>query len=460
VIRFSAGLVVVAIGVLIGGVATSKLSLVYVAIAVSAVALVALAIGVALKRDELFGGGPEPAPAGAGAGSGMPVGQSVGAGDVRGNGGHVREDLEQIRPSVPGPATAAFAAAAAAAASAPVAAPTVAAPTVMAPPVGPPTEGPAADSSPFGKPPLANRRTAFGQASAHEGDSAADWQTRTPQPPWSSGDQVRPTWTPKEQTPKAAPPTVPQSGPASVSPRPWGNPGQSPAPTTPAAGTVAPSWFDRLNQSVAEPVAPTGTDPAKAGPEKAEQQKAGDSESITTSASAADVTDTDDDDWPTRYSWLEDDETDEAAEVGKPAETGDVTEAADVADKVPDEATAAEPGVAEPDSPDAESPDADAEDHVATADDVETAADPAAETDEPGETLAVDAAHEDGNADEPSAARRSDSKLVTVIPGVPRYHDPDCILIRFMGEDDIARKSIPEAKAANCTPCAACQPEG
>ena len=77
-IRFSAGLVVVAIGVLIGGVATSKLSLVYVAIAVSAVALVVLAIGVALKRDELFGGGPELAPAKAGAdcrNPGRPVGR-------------------------------------------------------------------------------------------------------------------------------------------------------------------------------------------------------------------------------------------------------------------------------------------------------------------------------------------------------------------------------------------------
>jgi hypothetical protein len=55
VIRFSAGLVVVAIGILVGGVATSKLLLVYVAIAVSAAALVALAIGVVLKREELFG---------------------------------------------------------------------------------------------------------------------------------------------------------------------------------------------------------------------------------------------------------------------------------------------------------------------------------------------------------------------------------------------------------------------
>ena len=54
-IRFSAGLVVVAIGVLIGGVATSKLLLVYIAIGLSVAALIALAIGVVLKREELFG---------------------------------------------------------------------------------------------------------------------------------------------------------------------------------------------------------------------------------------------------------------------------------------------------------------------------------------------------------------------------------------------------------------------
>ena len=73
-------------------------------------------------------------------------------------------------------------------------------------------------------------------------------------------------------------------------------------------------------------------------------------------------------------------------------------------------------------------------------------------------TPAVEAARE--GEDEPPAPQGSGAKLVTVIPGVPRYHEPDCILIRFMDEEDIARKSIPEAKAANCTPCAACQPEG
>ena len=54
-IRFSAALVVVAIGILIGGVATSSLPLVYVAIGVSVLALAVLATGVALKKDELFG---------------------------------------------------------------------------------------------------------------------------------------------------------------------------------------------------------------------------------------------------------------------------------------------------------------------------------------------------------------------------------------------------------------------
>ncbi len=79
-IRFSAALVAVAIGVLIGGIATSKLLLVYIAIVVSAVALVALAIGVVLKREELFGEGQGLVPAGAGASPVLPAraGESAG----------------------------------------------------------------------------------------------------------------------------------------------------------------------------------------------------------------------------------------------------------------------------------------------------------------------------------------------------------------------------------------------
>jgi hypothetical protein len=496
VIRFSAGLVVVAIGVLIGGVVTSKLSLVYVAIAVSAVALVVLAIGVALKRDELFGVRPELAPAGAGAGFGMPVGQSVGTGDVRGRDGDVREDQPQISSNVPGPATAAFAAAAAAsaasaaaapAAAAPATAPSVAVPSVTAPPVGSPV-----GSLTLGKPPLGQRRPAFSQASTREADTAADWQTRPPQPPWSSGDEGRPTWAAKEPTASSAPSatvpsaTVPSAtapsaketpsevaGRTSASPRAWGNPEQPPTVPAPTAraGSVAapPSWFDKLNQPVADSAARTDTEPLASEPTVAAPTVA-----VPTIGAVADPGAVDDDDWPTRYSWLEDDESDdadtsdepEAVDEVKPAD--EVDDVDDVDEAAPDEAkkadsAAAEPAAAEFGSPDASEPldaDADADASVdldtgedpAAAEPTDVSADPGAES---GDNLAA-AGHED----QPAADRPGDAKLVTVIPGVPRYHDPDCILIRFMDEDDIARKSIPEAKAANCTPCAACQPEG
>ena len=54
-IRFSAFLVVVAVGLLVAGVVTSKLLFVYIAIGVSGVALLALGIGVAVNWRELSG---------------------------------------------------------------------------------------------------------------------------------------------------------------------------------------------------------------------------------------------------------------------------------------------------------------------------------------------------------------------------------------------------------------------
>ena len=48
-IRFSAFLVVVAVGTLVGGVVTSKLLLVYIAIGVSGLALLALGVGAAVN---------------------------------------------------------------------------------------------------------------------------------------------------------------------------------------------------------------------------------------------------------------------------------------------------------------------------------------------------------------------------------------------------------------------------
>jgi hypothetical protein len=53
-----------------------------------------------------------------------------------------------------------------------------------------------------------------------------------------------------------------------------------------------------------------------------------------------------------------------------------------------------------------------------------------------------------------------DQDLVTVVPGVPRYHRSDCILIRFMGENDLQRMPVERARESGCTPCRACQPDG
>jgi hypothetical protein len=47
--------------------------------------------------------------------------------------------------------------------------------------------------------------------------------------------------------------------------------------------------------------------------------------------------------------------------------------------------------------------------------------------------------------------------LVAVVPGVPRYHAANCILIRFMGEEDLQKMTLEEATEAGCSACRACQ---
>jgi hypothetical protein len=58
-----------------------------------------------------------------------------------------------------------------------------------------------------------------------------------------------------------------------------------------------------------------------------------------------------------------------------------------------------------------------------------------------------------------TAPDHTGAKQVTVVPGVPRYHTANCILIRFMGDDDVQKMTVPEATATGCTPCRACQPD-
>ena len=58
------------------------------------------------------------------------------------------------------------------------------------------------------------------------------------------------------------------------------------------------------------------------------------------------------------------------------------------------------------------------------------------------------------------ASEQPAGQPVTVVPGVPRYHRSDCILIRFMGDNDLQKMPVEAAREAGCTPCRACQPDG
>jgi hypothetical protein len=46
-----------------------------------------------------------------------------------------------------------------------------------------------------------------------------------------------------------------------------------------------------------------------------------------------------------------------------------------------------------------------------------------------------------------------------VVPGIARYHTSDCILIRFLGEDDLETMPRQQAEDSGCVPCKACKPE-
>jgi hypothetical protein len=51
------------------------------------------------------------------------------------------------------------------------------------------------------------------------------------------------------------------------------------------------------------------------------------------------------------------------------------------------------------------------------------------------------------------------SGQVTVVPGIARYHRSQCILIRFLGADDLESMTREAAENANFAPCRACQPD-
>jgi len=66
------------------------------------------------------------------------------------------------------------------------------------------------------------------------------------------------------------------------------------------------------------------------------------------------------------------------------------------------------------------------------------------------------------DADDKSAGPPAESggdTSVFVVPGITRYHREGCILIRFLGADDLERMTRAEAETGDCVPCKACQPD-
>jgi hypothetical protein len=347
VIRFSALLVAVAVGLLVAGVVTSKLTVVYVAIGVSGVALLALAVGALVKRKELFGPSApaepqraRPEPAAVHVSPGQPAPQAV-----------------------PWGATVPTASAWSAAAAQP--APSRAGYLPAEQPLPPQPRRPAAFTP---RPPAGPPSPAPGVPVP--GPSAWEW------PPDAPATQEMPRI-------GAAP------APASATPA---APPVPPAPATPPPPAAPPEWPPPAAAFVPKVASP----PPEDQPAPAEDQH----------------------------------EAEDQPQDGPPAEQ---TQQLPVAASTATDAPPASSEEHEPSPEAAEAPEA--------ADTTEAAEAPeAADTTEAPDTADL-------------------QREVTVVPGVPRYHTPQCLLIRFMGEDDLEKMTLGAARQAGCTPCRACLPD-
>jgi len=419
VIRFSAALVAVAIGVLIGGIATSKLLLVYIAIVVSAVALVALAIGVAVKREELFGEGQGLVPAGAGAAPGRsaPAGESH---DQH----RVVADRPVTAPDWPGVA-----------ADRPGATADWPSPAVSVPPSVPGTGSTAGHGAAFGGTAVGAGGSAFGETAQVAAPSAAPPQSAAnPLAPPTAAEPVasweaqsaRDQWSSSPWPSRTAADPAPDRMPSGTDVNEPGVPAAATAPTPTSAVFPRPPARSGRSSAGAEPVTNWFAPKVRsAGADPPAMEAPADAASADQSASAP---------------------------AGRGA--GQAREAA--ADETP-----AGDVVADGDAPDGDIPSAEATASVAvvgqepgsateTGPQTETEREPGPAESETGDADGEGSAGQDG----PAAA----AVMVAVLPGVPRYHQPDCVLIRFMPEDDIQRLPVAQAKADGCTPCAACQP--
>jgi hypothetical protein len=436
VIRFSAFLVVAAVGTLVAGVVTSKLLLVYIAIGVSGLALLALGAGAAVHWRELTGK-PETAAA-AGTGTQVPVSSPAPA-------------VVPSQVAAPEPATAARVAPAATGTAASRPAWSGAVPATLSRPGYLPTEPPAAPRPPAPgewkwRDDPAPVQAAAGQPATSptdRGDSrsaVAGDQPPIPDDDVSVQDQTMIFRAQPDQTMifRAQPAADAGPPPASTPPASIAEPEPSPAEPAAAApedtavgvktaaadtaGEAGTAAETTAPANDAEPAADASASASAAGtaPAAGTVPASGASTAVTAGA-------TPEDDTPAKT------DAGSAAETEPAAGTEPTDNAASAGNAAPSQDKAAP-----------------SEDKAAPSED---------ENDEPADdaTTITKAAAPASGADPASDLE------VTVVPGVPRYHKATCILIRFMGDSDLDKMTVAAAKDAGCTPCRAClpdQPEG
>ena len=436
-IRFSAFLVVVAVGLLVAGVVTSKLLLVYAAIGVSGVALLALGIGAAVKWRELFG---KPQTAASDVSTLEPVAAQAAAFQAP----QAQPGLTAYsRPSAAGPVW------------------------EPADPLWEPAAARPANSQPAATNATGRDRPAVpvtGSVPSGRATEAALWESAAPPTGTFPGAQPAAPQSqpdiPRPQPAAQAPGTRSAEPPAAGSPRssepvvpPVSRPAafQRPSPAfTPRSGTAFPSPAppSPAPPSPAPPAAPAAKN-LPAGPAPAPAQPRGPAQASQTAAVQAPQP-------PAQQPAAATPESSAPKPAAAPpsADPQPAARLADAASPAAGSVPAAEDAQAnatlvttpKPPGPEPVGDSPAAPPSPATPPDV-----PPASAVEAGPPAAAPAPGREPGPDPKT--------VVTVVPGVPRYHNASCLLIRFMGEDDLDKMTLAAAREAGCTPCRACLPD-
>jgi len=463
VIKSSALLVALAIGLLVAGVLASSLLMVYISISVCAVAALILAVGVLSHWSEIFGRG-ESRPASMSGSWSAP--QERMSAPVLASAG--REHSPSRREDV--------------------------------------TEGPVAEVATLQPEFPAERRERVDEepGSAGKRDTGAlSWPgIELPAPPESAGppEQGAPTagtqglirgsgagWPPADVPDAAWPPTAafaaPPASPDEASPDEASPDGTSPDGTSLEIDRPGSADDERTPGETAGP----SPEAAPAGPARnADQAGAGDLDDEA-AAPVPESTPGPPDAGRSRPQWIIslDDVAPAPAVRDAPGheppaqgEAGHEPASPAADEENPPESLRAEPGAGGPAAAEtaAPSPDTDGPTALEPVAEDTFADDPAVPEDvaeDPGTDApaAPQPAAEDAGADAPAApgtaAPASDGDGppapgrvdVTVVPGVARYHRSECILIRFLGAGDLEIMTRQEAEEAKFVPCRACQPD-